>query len=64
MIESRVLPPDVSGLIAALAIGLLIGLERGWNDRELPEGSRVAGLRTFTLTGCWVIYSQTLGLGN
>ena len=64
MIESRVLPPDVSGLIGALAIGLLIGLERGWNDRELPEGSRVAGLRTFTLTGCWVIYSQTLGLGN
>ncbi len=45
------LPPDVSGLIAALAIGLLIGLERGWDDRELPEGSRVAGLRTFTLTG-------------
>jgi DNA-binding winged helix-turn-helix (wHTH) protein len=51
MIESLFLPPDVSGLIAALAIGLLIGLERGWNDRELPEGSRVAGLRTFTLTG-------------
>ena len=64
MIESLFLPPDVSGLIAALAIGLLIGLERGWNDRELPEGSRVAGLRTFTLTGCWVIYSQTLGLGH
>ena len=50
MIESF-LPPDVPGLIAALAIGLLIGLERGWHDRELPEGSRVAGLRTFTLTG-------------
>ena len=51
MIESSFLPPDVSGLVAALAIGLLIGLERGWQDRELPEGSRVAGLRTFTLTG-------------
>lgn len=51
MIESSFLPPDVPGLIAALAIGLLIGLERGWHDRELPEGSRVAGLRTFTLTG-------------
>ena len=51
MIESSFLPPDVSGLVAALAIGLLIGLERGWHDRELPEGSRVAGLRTFTLTG-------------
>ncbi len=51
MIESSFLPPDVPGLIAALAIGLLIGLERGWHDHELPEGSRVAGLRTFTLTG-------------
>lgn len=45
------LPPDAPGLIAALAIGLLIGLERGWHDRELPEGGRVAGLRTFALTG-------------
>ena len=44
-------PLDASGLIAALAVGLLIGLERGWNDRELPEGGRVAGLRTFALTG-------------
>ena len=35
--------PDASGLLAALAVGLLIGLERGWNDRELPEGGRVAG---------------------
>jgi uncharacterized membrane protein (DUF4010 family) len=43
--------PDASGLVAALAVGLLIGLERGWNDRELPEGGRVAGLRTFALTG-------------
>ncbi len=51
MIESSFLTPEVPGLIAALAIGLLIGLERGWHDRELPEGSRVAGLRTFTLTG-------------
>ena len=34
---------------AALAIGLLIGLERGWEFRELPEGGRVAGLRTFGL---------------
>lgn len=45
------LPPDVAGLVAALAIGLLIGLERGWHDREIPDGGRVAGLRTFALTG-------------
>lgn len=45
------LPPNAPGLIAALAVGLVIGLERGWHDRELPEGGRVAGLRTFALTG-------------
>ena len=38
-------------LAVALAVGLLIGLERGWRDRELPEGGRVAGLRTFALIG-------------
>lgn len=31
----------------ALAIGLLIGLERGWRTRDLDEGMRVAGLRTY-----------------
>lgn len=33
----------------ALATGLLIGLERGWSDREEEEGQRIAGLRTFGL---------------
>lgn len=36
-------------LAVALAIGLLMGLERGWERRERPEGSRVAGFRTFGL---------------
>lgn len=36
-------------LAVALALGLLIGLERGWELRELPEGQRIAGLRTFGL---------------
>jgi uncharacterized membrane protein (DUF4010 family) len=35
----------------ALAIALLIGLERGWSERDLPEGRRVAGVRTFGLIG-------------
>lgn len=39
------------GLGAALAIGLLVGMERGWRDRELADGGRVAGLRTFALVG-------------
>jgi len=37
-------------LVVALAIGLLIGLERGWRQREEAEGERTAGLRTYTLT--------------
>jgi len=45
------LPAPLHGLGAALAIGLLIGLERGWHQRDLSEGARVAGLRTFALTG-------------
>lgn len=36
-------------LAVALGIGLLVGLERGWERRKGPEGSRVAGLRTFGL---------------
>jgi uncharacterized membrane protein (DUF4010 family) len=35
----------------ALAVGLVIGLERGWTDRDRPEGRRAAGLRTFAITG-------------
>lgn len=35
----------------ALALGLLIGLERGWKTRGLEEGHRVAGLRTFGVIG-------------
>jgi len=34
-------------LSIALAIGLLIGLERGWHFRDRDEGMRVAGLRTY-----------------
>ncbi|MEO5972087.1 MAG: DUF4010 domain-containing protein, partial [Sphingomicrobium sp.] len=36
---------------AALAAGLLIGIERGWNLRHVKAGARVAGVRTFTLLG-------------
>ncbi|MCA1750645.1 MAG: MgtC/SapB family protein [Cryomorphaceae bacterium] len=41
----------VLDLLVPLAIGLVIGAERGWSQREVPEGSRVAGLRTFGLAG-------------
>lgn len=55
----------VSALAAALAVGILIGLERGWREREGADGSRVAGLRTFALFGLLGgvlgVLSQTLG---
>lgn len=35
----------------ALAIGLMIGIERGWKEREAEEGRRVAGVRTYGLIG-------------
>jgi uncharacterized membrane protein (DUF4010 family) len=45
----------VDSLIArlglALAIGLLVGLERGWRERDAPDGSRTAGIRTFGISG-------------
>ncbi|MEK9802701.1 MAG: MgtC/SapB family protein [Curvibacter sp.] len=49
--SEALLPPGAQGLIGALAVGLVMGLERGWKEREQPEGGRVAGLRTFALTG-------------
>ncbi len=39
----------LSHLGAALAIGLMVGLERGWKLRDAEDGQRVAGIRTFTL---------------
>src|SRR5690606_1198830 len=38
-------------LTVALAIGFLVGIERGWKQRGEREGERVAGLRTFALCG-------------
>jgi uncharacterized membrane protein (DUF4010 family) len=34
-------------LVVALCLGLIIGLERGWKNRESPSGQRVAGIRSF-----------------
>jgi uncharacterized membrane protein (DUF4010 family) len=43
------LTSTASNVLAALLIGLLIGVERGWQSRNEPPGSRVAGVRTFGL---------------
>lgn len=36
---------------AGLAAGLMMGIERGWRLRREKSGTRVAGVRTFTLLG-------------
>jgi uncharacterized membrane protein (DUF4010 family) len=35
----------------ALALGFVVGLERGWKERDEGEGHRTAGIRTFSLIG-------------
>ncbi|MBI5942009.1 MAG: MgtC/SapB family protein [Caulobacterales bacterium] len=49
----------------ALAVGLLIGVERGWHARDVPEGGRTAGVRTYALSGLLGgvagVLGQTLG---
>jgi len=44
----------------ALALGLLVGIERGWQERDAAEGNRVAGIRTFGLVGLLGGLSQLL----
>jgi uncharacterized membrane protein (DUF4010 family) len=49
----------------AVAIGFLIGVERGWRQRGDAEGRRAAGLRTFTLIGLaggvFALLAESLG---
>ncbi len=40
-----------SRLMVALAIGLMVGIERGWWARGVEDHGRAAGLRTFGLSG-------------
>lgn len=35
----------------ALGVGLVVGVERGWRQRDEPAGGRTAGVRTFALIG-------------
>lgn len=48
------------GLSLALAIGVLIGIERGWTLRHEKAGARVAGVRTFSSLG---LLGGLFGLG-
>ncbi len=56
--------PQIARLGLALAIGLLVGLERGWRERDAPAHSRTAGIRTFgvfgLLGGIFAVLSKAL----
>lgn len=49
----------------SLTIGLLVGLERGWKERNAPDQSRTAGIRTYgicgLLGGIFAALAQSLG---
>lgn len=53
---------EVLSLLTALTAGLLIGIERGWQLRAAPAGSRVAGVRTFSLLGLAAGVAGLLGV--
>jgi uncharacterized membrane protein (DUF4010 family) len=42
---------SLEGVALALALGLLVGVERGWTQRETADGARFAGIRTYGLLG-------------
>lgn len=56
--------PLIGRLAVATAVGLLVGLERHWRERDEPSGQRVAGLRTFGLTGLLGGVAAVLGEGR
>lgn len=49
-------------LALALAIGFLIGIERGWKQRAEESGARAAGVRTFALSGLLGGISALIGV--
>jgi uncharacterized membrane protein (DUF4010 family) len=42
----------------AIALALLVGLERGWHLKDEDEGKRIAGIRTFTVVGIFASLSS------
>lgn len=48
--DTALLSPLVS-LAIALLLGLLVGIQRGWVNRDKASGQRIAGIRTHALIG-------------
>ncbi|WP_172145640.1 MgtC/SapB family protein [Pseudomonas tumuqii] len=46
---------------SALAVGLLIGAERGWQERNTEDGHLAAGIRTYGLSGLLGGFAMLLG---
>lgn len=57
--------PDalIGRLGVALAIGLLVGAERHWRERDAEHGRRAAGLRTFGILGLFGGVAGALAAG-
>ncbi len=53
---------NLVSLLAAVGIGLLIGLERGWRHRDEHAGGRIAGIRTYALLALGGALSGLLAL--
>ena len=52
----------IQRLGVALAVGFLVGVERGWRRRDEAAGTRAAGLRTFALSGLYGGLAGVMGL--
>jgi uncharacterized membrane protein (DUF4010 family) len=52
----------LSRFAVALGVGLLIGLERGWRQRDEASGHRAAGIRTFAISGLLGGFAGALAL--
>ena len=53
----------IAQLGVALAIGLLVGLERGWRERDAPDRSRTAA-RSTTRRGGRAVIRRALHLSD
>ncbi len=47
-------------ILLAIGLALLVGLERGWHLKDESEGKRIAGIRTFAITGIFSALSVFL----
>ncbi|WP_310532394.1 DUF4010 domain-containing protein [Novosphingobium sp.] len=64
MSDPLTLHPELLPIGLALALGLLVGVQRGWAQRHVIDGRRFAGVRTFGLTGLAGGFAGAFKLGE